>query len=188
MIKKTLLASAFAVAAPVAALAAPVPICGPGATPGPYDIATGDTFLCELVFSGADAIDGMVRLDFESSMVPAAAVAATVNLGGAGSSFTTATLEWFDSPGDVSLGSETLSEIAGIGFGGSASTKFDGPGVPDQQYAVLSWTGFSSTSDVLQVSVQVDATPIPVPAAGFMLASVLGGAAVARRMKKKKAA
>ena len=185
MMKKLLMAAAFAITAPLAAFAAPVQICGPGAAPMPWDVATGDTYLCELVFSGGAATNGSVVLDFESSSVPLTAAAATANLGGINSTFATASLEWFDKPSNVSLGSVDLQDLAGIGFGGSLHTVFSGPGTPDEQYVVLTWTGFSSTSGDLQVSVQVSA--VPVPAAGLMLLTAVGGLAVARRRKQKAA-
>lgn len=186
MMKKLLTAAAFAIAAPLAASAAPVQVCsGGGQVGGPYDVATGDTYLCELVFTGAAATNGSVVLDFESSSVPLTAAAATANLGGINSSFTTATLEWFDKPSNVSLGSVNLQDLAGIGFGGSLTTVFAGPATPDEQYVVLTWTGFSSQSDDLQVSIQVAA--VPVPAAGLMLLTAVGGLAAARRRKQKAA-
>ena len=183
---KSMLAAAALLVFPVTASAVPIQICGSGGAPGPYDVSTGDNYLCELVFSGAAATNGTVVLDFESSAVPLTAAAATANLGGLGSSFTSASLEWFDKPSNVSLGFTNLVDLAGIGFGGSLSTIFSGPGTPDEQYVVLTWSGFSSQSGDLQVSVQV--STIPVPAAGLLLLTAIGGVTALRRRKKAAAA
>jgi hypothetical protein len=187
--KKLLMAAAFAIAAPGAAFAAPIQICAGGGQVGGFrDVASGDTYLCELAFTGAAATNGSIVLDFESSSVPLTA-AASAKLGGSGSTFTSATLEWFEFPSNMSLGRVDLQDIFGVGFSGSLNTVFTGPDTPDEQYVVLTWTGFDSASGDLQVSVQVAEVPVPVPvpAAGLLVLTAVGGLAIARRFKLKAA-
>lgn len=182
--KTTLGAAAIAMAAPFAASAAVVETCDAnGSLGGNFDIANGDSYNCDFtVEAPADPSSGSVRLDFFSNVIPASAVAATVNLGLFGDTFTTATLEWFDEPGDVSLGSVNLADL-GFGFSGSLGTNFAGP-AQDDQYVVLSWTGFSG--EFLDVNISV--SQVPVPAGILLMGTALAGFGVARRRKDKKAA
>ena len=171
---------------PVAASAATVEMCGGSAAPAPYDVASGDLFNCDLTFTGASATNGLVLLDFVSSVAPLVALAGTVNLG-LNSAFTTATLEWFDKPSNVSLGSVDLEPImAGpviLGFGGALETTFSGP-APDEQYLVLQWTGF--TGDALDVNIQVEEiAPVPLPAAAWLFLSAIAGVGMTGRLRKQ---
>jgi hypothetical protein len=171
---------------PVAASAATVEMCGPSAAPGPYDVATGDLFNCDLTFTGA-AANGAVVLDFESTVVPLVAVSGTVNLG-LNSAFSTATLEWFDKPSNISLGSVDLAPImadsTSLGFGGALETKFSGPGTPDEQYLVLNWTGF--TGNTLDVNIQVEEiAPVPLPAAVWLFLSAIASVGTIGRLRKQ---
>ena len=113
-----------------------IEICGAGAAPGPYDLASGNTFNCSLALTGAATQNGSVILDFESSLVPLIGEVSVEAILGLGESWTTAKLEWFDKPSNTSLAMVDLLTInAGTdneGFGGELQAPFSGPGTPDK--------------------------------------------------------
>ena len=167
------LAAAFAVAAPVAALAAT--ISGQIDISGTVNLDTSD-------FSATGNADlnnpGTVLIatgDFGSFTAPGAAAALN-------------DID-FTAPGAIwAVGGFTFTATAFSDFQDTTTKAFKANGVIagngfEKTLGVLTFTS-QENGDVVTVSFSSTTTPVPIPAAGLMLATALGGMAFARRRRK----
>ena len=111
----------------------------------------------------------------DTSSVPAT-VSATIGAGTL-SAFTGLTMAWHAADGMMTVGAE-LSSADVAAPQTILATTFEAPNF--DQYLVVSWEG---STDGVDFDVEVQVAAVPVPAAGLMLLTALGGAAALRRRK-----
>ncbi len=178
MFRKFVLIAALAMSAPISANAANVSMCGKDRASGPYDVSTGDVYTCKASLKGS-AVESITRdFVFVASATTPNPIEVSILLGGAGDSFSSAKLEWLDPPTGGVVGAVDLTDT-GSGFSGSLKTMFS-DSLPDRQVVRLSWTGY--VGDRLSVDLMV--APVPVPAAGLLMLTALGGFGMLRRRRK----
>jgi hypothetical protein len=172
---KTSAVAAVVAAAPFAASALTVIEDG-----GTYEVIPGETYLSTEVQGDGGAGSWMAKFFYPApepdSSLPAEA-RATIDAATL-SAFSGLTISWLDADGMV--GSVLSGPEAVVAFPGQTvlATVFEAPDF--EQYLQIDWTGSTAGVDF---DVVVEVAAVPVPAAGLMLLTALGGAAALRRRK-----
>ena len=115
-------------------------------------------------FYPAPEIDSSLPATVSASILP-----------GTLSAFSGLTIAWHEGDGMIGAVLDSVAVAAGVT---TLSTTFEDPNF--DQYLVVSWE--DSTAGV-DFDVEVQVAAVPVPAAGLMLLTALGGAAALRRRK-----
>ncbi len=170
---KTSAVAAVVAAAPFAASALTVIEDG-----GVYEVIPSELYLSSDIQGDGGAGSWMAKFFYPAPEIDSslpATVSATIGAGTL-SAFTDLTISWLEADGMVA-GSVLGSTLVAAPFT-SLDTAFEDPNF--EQFLKVEWT---DSTDGVDFDVEVQVAAVPVPAAGLMLLTALGGAAALRRRK-----